>query len=99
MWLFDIAPLYSLQLEAGSMHEPVLLQVRSMKDNAGDKTEATPSTAVQMSGLNAVPIAGDDFTVAASLDEVQPCFCPQLPSLTNSHCSSEVWAKHMLPPD
>ena len=60
------------------MHECMLLQVRSMKDNAGDKAEATPSTAVQMSGLNAVPIAGDDFTVAASLDEVQFCFCPEL---------------------
>lgn len=44
-----------------------------MKDNVGDRAQATPSTAVQMSGLNAVPIAGDDFTVAASLDEVTPC--------------------------
>lgn len=45
-----------------------------MKDNIGDKQAATPSTAVQMTGLNAVPTAGDDFNVAASLDEVRiPC--------------------------
>ena len=44
-----------------------------MKDNVGEKAQALPSTAVQMSGLNAVPIAGDDFTVAASLDEVGLC--------------------------
>ena len=50
-----------------------MLQVRSMKDNVGEKAQATPSTAVQMSGLNAVPIAGDDFSVAASLDEVTFC--------------------------
>ena len=43
-----------------------------MKDNVGEKAEATPSTAVQMSGLNAVPVAGDDFIVAPSLDEVRP---------------------------
>ena len=41
-----------------------------MKDNVGDQEEATASTAVQMAGLNAVPVAGDDFTVATSLDEV-----------------------------
>lgn len=58
-----------LQLQHGS----ALLQVRSMKDNVGEKALATPSTAVQMSGLNAVPIAGDDFIVAASLDEVKFC--------------------------
>lgn len=46
------------------------MQVRSMKDNFGDKDAATPSTAVQMSGLNMVPIAGDDFIVAKTLDEV-----------------------------
>lgn len=43
-----------------------------MKDNVGEKADATPSTAVQMSGLNAVPVAGDDFVVATSLDEVRP---------------------------
>lgn len=41
-----------------------------MKDNFSDKDAATPSTAVQMSGLNSVPIAGDDFVVAKSLEEV-----------------------------
>ena len=49
-----------------------------MKDNYGDKETASPSTAVQMSGLNAVPIAGDDFSVATSLDEVS--FEPHLMS-------------------
>ena len=48
----------------------MLLQVRSMKDNYGDKEEAGPSTAVQMTGLSAVPVAGDDFNVSPSLDEV-----------------------------
>ena len=47
-----------------------VVQVRSMKDNFGDKVAATPSTAVQMSGLHVVPVAGDDFTVAKTLDEV-----------------------------
>ena len=41
-----------------------------MKDNFGDKVAATPSTAVQMSGLHVVPVAGDDFIVAKTLDEV-----------------------------
>ena len=41
-----------------------------MKDNYGEKETATPSTAVQMSGFSAVPVAGDDFSVATSLDEV-----------------------------
>lgn len=44
-----------------------------MKDNFGDKDAAVPSTAVQMSGLHVVPIAGDDFVVAKTLDEV--CCC------------------------
>lgn len=59
-----------------------------MKDNVGEKAQATPSTAVQMSGLNAVPVAGDDFIVAASLDEVthRP-FCTALMSaLYNIGC-------------
>ena len=47
-----------------------VFQVRSMKDNFGDKVAATPSTAVQMSGLHVVPVAGDDFIVAKTLDEV-----------------------------
>ena len=55
-----------------------MFQVRSMKDNYGDKEAASPSTAVQMSGLSAVPIAGDDFSVATSLDEVS--FEPHLMS-------------------
>lgn len=59
-----------MQLWSSCIAWHCLLQVRSMKDNVGEKAQATPSTAVQMSGLNAVPIAGDDFTVAASLDEV-----------------------------
>ena len=46
-----------------------------MKDNFGDKDAATPSTAVQMSGLNSFPIAGDDFVVAKSLEEVCLHFC------------------------
>ena len=51
-----------------------------MKDNFGDKDAATPSTAVQMSGLNMVPIAGDDFIVAKTLDEVR-CWLPILHQL------------------
>lgn len=60
-----------------------------MKDNVGEKALASPSTAVQMSGLNAVPIAGDDFTVAASLDEVTfvHTVLPSLMRLYRSGCS------------
>ena len=53
-----------------------------MKDNVGEKAQATPSTAVQMTGLNAVPVAGDDFTVAGSLDEVT--LCPPCTALINA---------------
>ena len=60
-----ISAFHNLTLETSEC-----LQVRSMKDNVGDQEEATASTAVQMAGLNAVPVAGDDFTVATSLDEV-----------------------------
>lgn len=59
-----------------SLSSLMLVQVRSMKDNYGDKEEAGPSTAVQMTGLSAVPVAGDDFNVSPSLDEV--CYYTQL---------------------
>ena len=61
----------SMTCYAHGVHSSKWLQVRSMKDNVGDKEEASASTAVQMSGLHAVPVAGDDFTVATSLDEVR----------------------------
>ena len=36
-------------------------QVRSLRESRGDVTEAGPSIAVQMAGLNGVPTAGDEF--------------------------------------
>lgn len=45
-----------------------------MQDNIGDCTEAGPSRAVQMIGLNNVPVAGDEFIVLPSIDEVS-CHC------------------------
>ena len=49
------------------------MQVRVMKDDRGqEKQIATASTAVSMMGLNAVPMAGDDFRIATSLEEVCP---------------------------
>lgn len=47
-------------------------QVRSMRESRGDVTEAGPSIAVQMVGLNGVPTAGDDFAVCDSEQEVRP---------------------------
>lgn len=47
------------------------VQVRSMRDSLGSVTAASPSFAVQMVGLNALPVAGDDFVVCASDSEVR----------------------------
>lgn len=47
-------------------------QVRSLRESRGDVEEAGPSIAVQMVGLNAVPVAGDEFTVCSSEQEVRP---------------------------
>ena len=41
-----------------------------MRESRGDVTEAGPSIAVQMVGLNTVPIAGDEFCVCSSEQEV-----------------------------
>jgi len=41
-----------------------------MRESRGDVTEAGPSIAVQMIGLNAVPTAGDEFSVCSSEQEV-----------------------------
>ena len=48
------------------------LQVRTMRESKGEVTEAGPSIAVQMVGLNAVPVAGDEFSVCSTEQEVQP---------------------------
>ena len=47
-------------------------QVRSLRESRGDVSEAGPSIAVQMVGLNGVPTAGDDFAVCDSEQEVRP---------------------------
>ncbi len=52
--------------------ESLVWQVRSMRESCGDVTEAGPSIAVQMVGLNGVPTAGDDFAVCDSEQEVRP---------------------------
>lgn len=41
-----------------------------MRESRGDVTEAGPSIAVQMVGLNSVPVAGDEFSVCSSEQEV-----------------------------
>ncbi|BDA49072.1 Translation initiation factor IF-2 [Coccomyxa sp. Obi] len=46
-------------------------KVRSMRESRGDVTEAGPSIAVQMVGLNGVPTAGDDFAVCDSEQEAR----------------------------
>ena len=46
------------------------LQVRSMWTSVGEVQEVGPSIAVQMIGLNSVPIAGDEFAVCESESEV-----------------------------
>lgn len=71
-----IGAIATLLVQTGTLHVGDVVvagsafgKVRSMKDNYGDKEEAGPSTAVQMTGLSAVPVAGDDFNVSPSLDE------------------------------
>ena len=41
-----------------------------MRESKGEVTEAGPSIAVQMVGLNAVPVAGDEFSVCSTEQEV-----------------------------
>ena len=48
------------------------VQVRTMRESKGEVTEAGPSIAVQMVGLNAVPVAGDEFSVCSTEQEVLP---------------------------
>ena len=43
-----------------------------MRESKGEVTEAGPSIAVQMVGLNAVPVAGDEFSVCSTEQEVLP---------------------------
>ena len=50
------------------------VQVRSMQDSLGQVSEAPPSIAVQMVGLNNLPAAGDDFLVCSSEAEVCTAF-------------------------
>ena len=50
-------------------------QVRSLRESRGDVTEAGPSIAVQMAGLNGVPTAGDEFAVCDSEQEVRAQGC------------------------
>lgn len=46
-------------------------QVRSMLGSLGEVKEASPSIAVQMQGLNSVPVAGDTFRVCENEAEVK----------------------------
>ena len=43
-----------------------------MRESTGEVEEAGPSIAVQMVGLNAVPVAGDEFSVCSTEQEVLP---------------------------
>jgi translation initiation factor IF-2 len=50
-------------------------QIRAMTDGVvPGLTEAGPSTAVEVMGLNMVPYAGDEFTVAANESEVRTTY-------------------------
>ena len=54
-----------------------------MKDDRGkEKQIATASIAVSMMGLNAVPMAGDDFRLATSLEEVCAYLLVAFPDLS-----------------
>jgi len=46
-------------------------KVKTLTESTGDVESATPSLAVQMSGLNAVPTAGDEFFVCADETEAR----------------------------
>ncbi|CAK0786401.1 hypothetical protein CVIRNUC_009614 [Coccomyxa viridis] len=46
-------------------------KVRTMRESKGEVTEAGPSIAVQMVGLNAVPVAGDEFSVCSTEQEAR----------------------------
>lgn len=52
---------------AGAAHG----KVRLMRDSLGQVSEAMPSIAVQMTGLNSLPAAGDDFIVCATEAEAR----------------------------
>lgn len=62
-----------------------------MRESQGEVTEAGPSIAVQMVGLNTVPVAGDEFSVCSTEQEVRsrtsflPCFC-----LMDGPCNEEA---------
>lgn len=47
-----------------------------MRDSLGQVSEAMPSIAVQMTGLNSLPAAGDDFIVCATEAEVRMRILP-----------------------
>lgn len=55
------------------------VQVRQLSNSAGETEEAGPSIAVQMIGLNAVPVAGDEFVVCETEQEVPLRPSQQLP--------------------
>ncbi len=55
------------------------VQVRQLSDSTGETEEAGPSIAVQMIGLNAVPVAGDEFVVCETEQEVPLRPSQQLP--------------------
>lgn len=49
-----------------------------MTDSTGKSLDAAgPSIAVQLVGLNGVPVAGDDFAVLESEQEVRSCRAPR----------------------
>jgi hypothetical protein len=74
------------------------VQVRNLLDSSGNMTEeAGPSMAVQVVGLNSVPVAGDEFNVLQTEQEVTPPFKPPIhfvdasyPMLHRNSCSKCV---------
>ncbi|EIE18948.1 initiation factor 2 [Coccomyxa subellipsoidea C-169] len=71
-------PVATVLVAAGTLRNGDVVQagstygkVRSLRESSGDVTEAGPSIAVQMVGLNGVPTAGDEFAVCASEQEAR----------------------------
>ncbi|XP_052178129.1 translation initiation factor IF-2, chloroplastic [Diospyros lotus] len=66
-------------------------KVRALFDDKGDRIdEAGPSIAVQVIGLNNVPIAGDEFEVVGSLDVARERAEARAESLRNERISAKA---------
>ncbi|KAL6999778.1 hypothetical protein U1Q18_000934 [Sarracenia purpurea var. burkii] len=66
-------------------------KVRALFDEGGNRVdEAKPSIPVQVIGLNNVPIAGDEFEVASSLDDAREKAVARAVTLRNERISAKA---------